>query len=129
MATSVERPNYVRFDVDTRLPVLFAARRRRTDPASKNCTKCCNFPPEAAADVPDVATETWNALKCEGYEYEKGQYVLFTEEELAKIEPPSEQVMEIAGVCEAGRSGPAVFDASYFLRWAGMRAERRRINC
>ncbi|PYT57197.1 MAG: Ku protein, partial [Acidobacteria bacterium] len=30
-----------------------------------------------------------------GYEYEKDQYVLFTEEELDKIEPSSARVMEI----------------------------------
>src|SRR2546427_6656989 len=30
-----------------------------------------------------------------GYEYEKDQYVLFSEEELDKIEPPSAHVMEI----------------------------------
>src|ERR1700757_558686 len=30
-----------------------------------------------------------------GYEYEKDQYVLFSEEELDKIEPPSAKVMEI----------------------------------
>ena len=30
-----------------------------------------------------------------GYEYEKDQYVLFTEEELDKIEPASAHVMEI----------------------------------
>src|SRR5437667_10073983 len=50
-----------------------------------------------------------------GYEYEKDQYVLFTEEELDKIEPPSAHVMEILEFVKLGEVDPLYFDASYYV--------------
>jgi DNA end-binding protein Ku len=50
-----------------------------------------------------------------GYEYEKDQYVLFTEEELDKIEPPSAHVMEILEFVKLDEMDPLYFDASYYV--------------
>lgn len=50
-----------------------------------------------------------------GYEYEKDQYVLFNEEELDKIEPPSAHVMEILEFVKLSEMDPLYFDSSYFL--------------
>jgi DNA end-binding protein Ku len=50
-----------------------------------------------------------------GYEYEKDQYVLFTEEELDKIEPPSAKVMEILEFVKLGEMDPLYFDSSYYV--------------
>jgi DNA end-binding protein Ku len=50
-----------------------------------------------------------------GYEYEKDQYVLFTEEELDKIEPASAKVAEILEFVKLGEVDPIYFDASYYL--------------
>ena len=50
-----------------------------------------------------------------GYEYEKDQYVLFTEEELDKIEPPSAHVMEILSFVKLSEVDPLYFDASYYI--------------
>lgn len=50
-----------------------------------------------------------------GYEYEKDQYVLFTEEELDKIEPPSAHVMEILEFVKLDEMDPLYFDASYYI--------------
>ena len=50
-----------------------------------------------------------------GYEYEKDQYVLFTEEELDKIEPPSAKVMEILEFVKLDEMDPLYFDASYHV--------------
>jgi DNA end-binding protein Ku len=50
-----------------------------------------------------------------GYEYEKDQYVLFSEEELDKIEPPSARVMEILEFVKLGEIDPLYFDASYYV--------------
>jgi DNA end-binding protein Ku len=50
-----------------------------------------------------------------GYEYEKDQYVLFSEEELDKIEPPSARVMEILEFVKLGEIDPIYFDASYYV--------------
>lgn len=50
-----------------------------------------------------------------GYEYEKDQYVLFNEEELDKIEPPSAHVMEILEFVKLDEMDPLYFDASYYV--------------
>jgi DNA end-binding protein Ku len=50
-----------------------------------------------------------------GYEYEKDQYVLFSEEELDKIEPPSAKVMEILEFVKLADMDPLYFDSSYYV--------------
>jgi DNA end-binding protein Ku len=49
-----------------------------------------------------------------GFEYEKDQYVLFTEEELDKLDPPSARTMEILEFVKAEEVDPLYFDASYY---------------
>jgi DNA end-binding protein Ku len=50
-----------------------------------------------------------------GYEYDKDQYVLFTEEELDKIEPASARVMEILEFVKLSEMDPLYFDSSYYI--------------
>jgi DNA end-binding protein Ku len=50
-----------------------------------------------------------------GYEHEKDQYVLFSEEELDKIEPPSARVMEILEFVKLSEMDPIYFDSSYYI--------------
>ena len=50
-----------------------------------------------------------------GYEYEKDQYVLFTDEELDKIQPPTAKVMEILEFVKLDEIDPLYFDASYYI--------------
>jgi DNA end-binding protein Ku len=50
-----------------------------------------------------------------GYEYEKDQYVLFSEEELDKIEPTSARVMEILEFVKLNEMDPLYFDSSYYI--------------
>ncbi len=50
-----------------------------------------------------------------GYEHEKDQYVLFSEEELDKIEPPSARVMEILEFVKLNEMDPLYFDSSYYV--------------
>ena len=65
-----------------------------------------------------------------GYEYEKDQYVLFSEEELDKIEPASAHVMEILEFVKLGEMDPLYFDSSYFLspEDAGVKAYKLLID-
>src|SRR6204780_1070982 len=49
-----------------------------------------------------------------GYEYEKDQYLLFTEEELEKVEPESAHTMETLEFVKADKVSPLYFDASYY---------------
>ena len=59
-----------------------------------------------------------------GYEYEKDQYLLFTEEELEKAEPESARTMEILEFVKLSDIDPLYFDASYYVtaEEAGARA-------
>jgi DNA end-binding protein Ku len=50
-----------------------------------------------------------------GYEHEKDQYVLFSEDELDKIEPPSAHVMEILEFVKLSEMDPLYFDSSYYV--------------
>src|ERR1700751_141014 len=50
-----------------------------------------------------------------GYEHEKDQYVLCSEEELDKIEPPSARVMEILEFVKLDEMDPIYFDSSYYI--------------
>ena len=50
-----------------------------------------------------------------GYEYDKDQYVLFSEEELDKIEPPSAHVMEIIEFVKLDEVDPLYFDSSFYI--------------
>jgi DNA end-binding protein Ku len=65
-----------------------------------------------------------------GHEYEKDQYVLFDEEELDKIEPPSAKVMEILEFVKLDEMDPLYFDASYFVspEDAGVKAYQLLMN-
>ena len=49
-----------------------------------------------------------------GYEYEKDQYVLFTQEELEQVEPESARSMEILEFVKLDEIDPLYFDASYY---------------
>jgi DNA end-binding protein Ku len=50
-----------------------------------------------------------------GYEHEKDQYILFSEEELDKIEPASAHVMEILEFVKLNDMDPLYFDSSYYI--------------
>lgn len=50
-----------------------------------------------------------------GYEYEKDQYLLFTEEELDRVEPESARMMEILEFCKLDEIDPLYYDASYYV--------------
>jgi len=65
-----------------------------------------------------------------GHEYEKDQYVLFSEEELDKIEPPSAHVMEILEFVKLDEMDPLYFDSSYYLspEDAGVKAYKLLID-
>src|SRR6202035_5266199 len=50
-----------------------------------------------------------------GYEYEKGQYLLFTQQEIEDVEPESARSMEILEFVKMEEIDPLYFDASYYV--------------
>lgn len=65
-----------------------------------------------------------------GYEHEKDQYVLFNEDELDKIQPPSAKVMEILEFVKLDELDPLYLDASYYVapEDAGVKAYQLLMN-
>ena len=59
------------------------------------------------------ATEVERNEIVKGYEYEKDQYVLFSDEDLDKIEPESARAMEILEFVKVDEIDPLYYDASY----------------
>jgi DNA end-binding protein Ku len=51
-----------------------------------------------------------------GYEHEKGQYLLFTKEELEEIEPESARTMEILSFVKGEEIDPVYFESSYYAK-------------
>jgi len=50
-----------------------------------------------------------------GYEFEKGQYVVFTPDELKALEEQSNQIMEITEFVPLAKIDPVYFDKGYYL--------------
>jgi len=50
-----------------------------------------------------------------GYEYEKGQYLLFSQEELDEVEPETARTMDILEFVKLDEIDPVYFDASYYV--------------
>jgi DNA end-binding protein Ku len=65
-----------------------------------------------------------------GYEYEKDQYALFSEDELDRIEPPSAHTMEILEFVKLQEVDPLYLDASYYVNpeEAGLKAYELLLN-
>ncbi len=51
-----------------------------------------------------------------GYEYEKGKYVLFTQEELEQIAPESARAIDVVQFVDAAEVDPIFFEKSYLRR-------------
>jgi DNA end-binding protein Ku len=97
------------------IPVrLFAA--ARTERISMNqLHKVCQTRVRQPLFCPTCNRQIERSEIMKGYEYEKDQYVLFNEDELDKIEPPSATTMEILEFVKLEEVDPLYFDASYYV--------------
>ena len=97
------------------IPVrLFAA--ARTERISMNqLHKECHTRIRQPLFCPTCNRQVERSEIVKGYEYEKDQYVLFNEDELDKIEPPSASTMEILEFVKLDEVDPLYFDASYYV--------------
>ena len=69
-------------------------------------------PPPAPAAEPALV-ERSDMVK--GYEYEKGKFVLFTDDELKALQESSRQTIDIVAFMPAGAIDPVYYDKAYFL--------------
>jgi DNA end-binding protein Ku len=97
------------------IPVrLFAA--ARTERISMNqLHKECHTRIRQPLFCPTCNRQVERSEIVKGYEYEKDQYVLFDQDELDKIEPPSASTMEILEFVKLQEVDPLYFDASYYV--------------
>jgi DNA end-binding protein Ku len=56
----------------------------------------------------------WDEI-VKGYEYEKGQYVLLTDDDFAKVNPEATQSVDIVEFVELDKISPMFFDKPYYL--------------
>ncbi|HZY97789.1 MAG TPA: Ku protein [Candidatus Cybelea sp.] len=56
----------------------------------------------------------WDEI-VKGYEYEKGQYVVLTDEDFAKVNPEATQSVDILQFVELDKISPMFFDKPYYL--------------
>src|SRR5438045_4464330 len=113
MATSVWK-GHLTFGLIS-IPVRLFAAARGIRFSFNPLHKVCNSRLKQPLMCPTCNRNVERSEIVKGYEYEKDQYVLFTEEELDKIEPPSAKVAEILEFVKLGEVDPIYFDASYFL--------------
>jgi DNA end-binding protein Ku len=112
MATSVWK-GHLTFGLVS-IPIrLFAA--ARTERISLNqLHKVCHSRVRQPQFCPTCNRQIERSEIIKGFEYEKDQYVLFSEEELDKLDPPSARTMEILEFVKADEVDPLYFDASYY---------------
>ncbi|HEY2474252.1 MAG TPA: Ku protein [Candidatus Cybelea sp.] len=56
----------------------------------------------------------WDEI-VKGYEYEKGEYVILTDEDFARVNPEATQSVDIVEFVELDRINPMFFDKPYYL--------------
>ena len=59
--------------------------------------------------------EVTNAEIVKGYEFEKGRYVVVTDEDIEKVRPPSTRVIDLAQFTEDSAIDPIYVDRAYYL--------------
>lgn len=64
---------------------------------------------------PNCQTEVANTDLAKGYEFEKGQYVVIGEEDLAKVKPASTHVINVVQFADASVIDPVYVERPYYL--------------
>ena len=72
---------------------------------------------------PSCEREVSNTELVKGYEFEKGQYVLLTEEDVGKVRVESTRVINLVQFADADALDPIYVDRSYYLAPDGAMAE------
>lgn len=124
MATTVWK-GHITFGLIS-IPVRMSAAARGERISFNQLHKECHSRIKQPLFCPTCNRNVERAEIVKGFEHEKDQYVLFSEEELEKIEPTSAHVMEILEFVKLDDVDPLYLDASYYLspEEAGAKAYR-----
>lgn len=97
------------------IPVAMYSATENRSPSFKQLRKEDHSPIRykrvAEADGEEV---TWDDI-VKGYEFEKGRYVVFTEEELEAASPGSSKLVDVVQFVEASEIDPIMYQKSYYL--------------
>jgi len=113
MATSVWK-GYITFGLIS-IPIRLFSAARSERISLNQLHKVCNSRIKMPLFCPTCDRKVERSEIVKGYEYEKDQYVLFTDEELDKIEPDSGRTMEILEFVKVEEIDPLYYDASYYV--------------
>src|SRR6201998_30035 len=113
MATSVWK-GHITFGLIS-IPVRLSAAARGERVTFNQLHKVCHSRLKQPLFCPVCNRNVERSEIVKGYEYEKDQYVLFSEEELDKIEPSSAHGMEILEFVQCDAMDPLYFDSSYYI--------------
>src|SRR5580692_4613534 len=113
MATSVWK-GHLTFGLIS-IPVRLSAAARGERISFNQLHKVCHSRLKQPLFCPVCNRNVERSEIVKGYEHEKDQYVLFGEDELDKIEPPSAHVMEILEFVKLDEMDPIYFDSSYYI--------------
>jgi DNA end-binding protein Ku len=113
MATSVWK-GYLTFGLIS-IPIRLFSAARSERISLNQLHKVCNSRIKMPLFCPTCDRKVERSEIVKGYEYEKDQYVLFTDEELDKIEPDSARTMEILEFVKVEEIDPLYYDASYYV--------------
>lgn len=113
MATSVWK-GHLTFGLIS-IPVRLSAAARGERVSFNQLHKVCHSRLKQPLFCPVCNRNVERSEIVKGYEHEKDQYVLFSEEELDKMEPPSARVMEILEFVKLNEMDPLYFDSSYYV--------------
>ena len=113
MATSVWKGHLTFGLVSVPVRLFAAARGERI--SFNQLHKVCHSRLKQPLTCPTCNRTVERSEIIKGYEYEKDQYVLFNEEELDKIEPPSARTMQILEFVKVNEVDPLYYDSSYYV--------------
>ncbi|HYL65356.1 MAG TPA: Ku protein [Candidatus Methylomirabilis sp.] len=97
------------------IPVRISAAARGERVSFNQLHKACHSRLKQPLFCPVCNRNVERSEIVKGFEHEKDQYVLFSEEELDKIEPASAKVMEILEFVKLDEMDPIYFDSSYYI--------------
>jgi DNA end-binding protein Ku len=113
MATSVWK-GYLTFGLIS-IPIRLFSAARSERIGLNQLHKVCNSRIRMPLFCPTCQRQVERNEIVKGYEYEKDQYVLFSEEELDKIEPESARAMEILEFVRLEEIDPLYYESSYYV--------------
>lgn len=97
------------------IPIKMFTATEEKDVRFRQLHNLCNTPIRYAKECPHCEREVTAEEIVKGYEYEKGNFVIITDEEIASMSPETRKTIEILDFVELTEIDPIYFHKSYYL--------------